>query len=108
MESLVGISSMGSATASYPKNSSPRLPAVCFTWLAVDKNQQQIGSGQVILDFLVAESQRLYPEARLIVALVHVQNPALGWYCNARNQFVRVGAPASKHNGTYQRIVRKV
>lgn len=107
LESLVEISSMGAAIASYPKNSSPRLPAVCLTWLAVDKNHRQKGYGQVILDFLVAEAPRRYPEAQLIVALVHIQNPALHWYCNARNQFERVGAPSTKSNGSYQRIVRK-
>lgn len=105
---LIGVSSIGPGNASYPKNSNPRIPATCITWLAVDKNHRRKGFGQILLDFILNQAITIYPTFMLIKGLVHTKNPALAWYCNNGNRFIQVGQPKPLQNGLYHQIVRPI
>jgi GNAT superfamily N-acetyltransferase len=101
---LVGVASFGPASASYPKNSSPRLPATCITWLAVDRRHQRQGYGQRILEDVLAQAVALRDQFPLVTLRVHTGNTAaLEWY--RRNGFATIGKPSMFGSALYQRMV---
>lgn len=106
---LVGVGSLGPTTASWPRNSSPRLPATCITWLAVDLRYRGKGYGQRILDHLLTEAKRRAEQFPLVVLYVHTANTAAAnWYGNAKNNFVPIGKPVERNGRPYQRMVLSI
>lgn len=103
---LVGVGSVGNSTASWPKNSNPRLDATCTTWLAVDVKQRGKGYGQQILDHLLGEALQKAEVSPLVVLYVHTSNQqARDWYGNRTNNFVPVGSVVVRNGRPYQRMV---
>ena len=103
---LVGVSSIGASAASWPRNSSSRLPATCITWLAVDVHHRGKGYGQRILDHLLGEARRRAEQFPLVVLYVHTANTqAARWYESTKNNFVPIGKPVERNGRPYQRMV---
>lgn len=95
---IVGVGSIGPATASYPRNSSPRLNATCVTFLAVDRHHRRQGHGQRILDHLLSVALARRETHPLLILFVHPDNAdALAWYTNPTNGFTQVGQARTGH-----------
>lgn len=104
---VVGIGSLGPAPLSWPKTSSPLVPAMCIPMLGVDRRHRRKGYGWEILDDLVAVARQLADNIPAIVLYVRVGNPAVKLY--EKYGFINHGKPRPENEGhANQRMVLRL
>ena len=101
---VVGVASVGPSSASWPKNSSPRLPATCVTWVATDYRHRGKGYGGQIMNHVVGECLARKDDFPLVVLYVYQGNPARDWYVKKYN-FAEIGKPLTQNGRFYDRLV---
>lgn len=106
-DGLVGVGAVAPSAASWPKNSDPRQPATCITWLGVDVRFRGKKYGKGILEHLLWVSQSRAAAYPLVTLFVHTGNAATrDWY--GRYGFQPVGGERVIDGHPRQRMTLKL